>query len=219
MDQFNPRDMIMTPLFGLMNFLLIFLVPVITMRLFSEEKKLGTIELLFTYPLTELQMVMGKFLAAVTVMFVIYGFSFIYFILYFKYFAGTPGIDAGFFATLSTWIKNAPWGTVAAGYLGLFLVSTSFLSFGMWISSLTSDQVSSALGTIGGLLLFWVIGAGKIDAQPPLSDVLAQLSITEHSQNFSKGIIDTHDVVFFVCFILFFLYLTVQILEVRKWKD
>ncbi len=200
MDQVNPQDMILTPLFSLMAFLLIFLVPVLTMKLFSEEKKLGTIELLFTYPITEFQLVMGKLLASIVVLLVIFVFSLSYMVIYGHYF--TPN----------------SWGPVISGYLGLFLVSMSFLAFGMWVSSLTADQVTSALATVGGILIFWVIGAGKTATYGTLGDVLSQISLVEHFQPFSKGIIDTHDVVFFLCFIFFFIFLTIQVLEVRKWK-
>lgn len=204
MQQLNPVEFIITPLFQLMAFLLIFFMPVLTMRLFSEEKKLGTIELLFTYPVTEWQMVMGKFLASMVVLALIFFFTFVYVILYNNILAFDP--------------SKAPWGTIISGYLGLFLLSVSFLAFGMWVSSLTSDQVTSALATTGGLLLFWVIGSARMDVNPALVKLVTQLSLVEHFQDFTKGIIDTHHIIFLLCFIAFFVFLTVQFLEVRKWK-
>lgn len=204
MRYLNPIDNILTPLFSLMGFLMIFFMPVLTMRLFSEEKKLGTMELLFTYPITEFQMVTGKFLASLTVVGIVYFFSFTYMIMFNQLF------DLN--------MAKAPWGNMASGYLGLFLLSTAFMSFGMWVSSLTSDQVTSALGTTGGLLLFWVIGSARIDLNPGLTRLVEQLSLVEHFQDFTKGIIDTHHVVYLVCFSLFFIILTIQMLEVRKWR-
>ncbi|MFP4499145.1 MAG: ABC transporter permease subunit [Vulcanimicrobiota bacterium] len=199
MNKFNGENMILSPLFSIMLFLMIFLIPVITMRLFSEERKLGTIELLFTYPITEWQMVLGKFLAAVAVLLLIFGFSLVYIIIYSKYFEPTAGV-------------------IISGYLGTFLVSLSFLSFGMWVSSLTSDQVTSALATLGGLLLLWVSGAGQATFPGPFGNFLKEISIMDHSEQFVRGIIDTHDVVYFLCFIGFFVFLTVQSLETRKWR-
>jgi ABC-2 type transport system permease protein len=200
MQRFDPVEMILSPLFGLMGFLFIFLIPVITMRLFSEEKKLGTIELLFTYPVTELQLFMGKFLAAAVVLLIIFGISMTYIVIYKNYF------------------DPITWGVVGSGYMGLFLLALSFLSFGIWVSSLTSDQVTSALATIGGMLIFWVIGSAKSVVPEYLTDFVGQISMYEHFQNFSKGIIDTNDIVYFLCFTFFFSFMAIQMLEVRKWK-
>ena len=205
MQKLDPVQSILVPMFQLMGFLLIFLIPVLTMRIFAEEKKLGTIELLFTYPVTELQLVMGKFLASIVILLIIFCFSFVYIILFNNVFA----------------FKGAeiPWGSILSGYLGLFLLSLSFVAFGMWVSSLTSDQVTSALATVGGLLLFWIIGSAQSHITNPIfSEIIRQIALVEHFQDFTKGIINTHHIVYFVCFILFFVFLTVQVLEVRKWK-
>jgi ABC-2 type transport system permease protein len=203
MQHFDPVEVILSPLFGLMGFLFIFLIPVITMRLFAEERKLGTIELLFTYPVTELQMFLGKFLAAAVVLLIIFGISFTYIIIYRNYFAPIS------------------WGLVGSGYLGLFLLALSFLSFGIWISSFTSDQITSALATIGGVLIFWIIGSVKSVVPENffyIGDFINQISMYEHFQNLSKGIIDTNDILYFLCFIIFFSFMSIQMLEVRKWK-
>jgi ABC-2 type transport system permease protein len=204
MQRMNPTDAILSPLFSLMGFMLVFLIPVLTMRLFAEERKLGTIELLFTYPITELQLVFGKFLAAVSVLVMMFGFTSVYIILYNKAF--------GFVSS------QIPWGTIGSGYLGLFLLSLAFMSFGMWVSSMTSDQVTSALATVGGLLVFWIIGSARMDLSGIPMKIVEQISLVEHFQDFAKGVIDTHHVVYLVCFIMFFVFLTIQVLEVRKWK-
>ncbi|MCE1246558.1 MAG: ABC transporter permease subunit [Firmicutes bacterium] len=203
-QRMNPSDLILSPLFSLMGFLLIFLIPVLTMRLFAEERKLGTIELLFTYPITEMQLVMGKFLAAVSVLVLMFGFTTVYMVLFTKAF--------GYVST------QIPWGSMGAGYLGLFLLSMAFMAFGMWVSSMTSDQVTSALATVGGLLVFWIIGSARMDLSGPLMKVVEQISLVEHFQDFTKGVIDTHHIIYLVCFILFFVFLTIQVMEVRKWK-
>jgi len=169
MRNFSPREAILAPHFLRMGFLLIFLIPVISMRLFSEEKKLGTIELLFTYPITDWQLVMGKFLAAAVVILIIFIFSFSYMVVYNRYFT------------------SVPWGVVGSGYLGLLLLTTSFLSLGMWISSLTSDQVTSALATVSGILIFWIIGWGETATSGVLATVLKELSLSDHFRNFAQG--------------------------------
>jgi len=204
MQRMNPVENIITPIFGLMGFLLIFMIPVLTMRLFAEEKKLGTIELLFTYPITEGQLVLGKFLASMVVLLFIFLFSSVYFLLYKHAFSlGWP---------------KFPLGNIMSGYLGLLLISLSFMAFGMWISSLTSDQVTAALSTVGSLLLFWIVGSARLDLIGNWQKLVEQLSMSDHFRDFTLGVIDTHHVVFMLCFIFFFLFLTIQILEVRKWK-
>lgn len=204
LDKLDPIEGIIQPLFSLMGFLMIFFIPVLTMRLFAEEKKLGTMELLFTYPITDFQLVMGKFLASMCVMLIITAFSLIYIILYNTVFKLTGA--------------QIPWGIFGSGYLGLLLLSLSFISFGIWVSSLTSDQVTAALATVGGLLVFWIIGSAKMEATGWMLKVVSQLSLVEHFQDFAKGVLDTHHIVYLVCFSIFFLFLTVQVLEVRKWN-
>jgi ABC-2 type transport system permease protein len=202
MGRLNAREMIVSPLFGLMAFLMVFLIPVLTMRIFSEERKQGTVELLFTYPITEFQLVFGKFLASVTVLLVMFLFTFAYTLILAKY------------------ITPMPWPVIGAGYLGLLLVSVAFLALGTWISSITSDQVTAALATVGGLLMFWIIGnAGMLgDVPPTVRTVFEQLAISEHFQGFAMGTIDTHNIVFMLSFTFLFIFMTIQALETRKWK-
>jgi ABC-2 type transport system permease protein len=202
MGRLNPREMIISPLFGLMAFLMVFLIPVLTMRIFSEERKQGTVELLFTYPITELQLVFGKFLASISVLLVMFLFTFAYTLILAKY------------------LNPLPWPVIGAGYLGLFLISVAFLALGTWISSITTDQITSALATVGGLLMFWIIGsAGMLGDMPQtMRTVFGQMAISEHFQNFAMGIIDTHSVIYMLSFIFLFIFMTVQALETRKWK-
>jgi ABC-2 type transport system permease protein len=202
MSRLNPREMILTPLFGLMAFLLIFQIPVLTMRIFSEERKQGTVELLFTYPITEMQLIMGKFLASVTILLIMFMFTFSYFLILAKH------------------LNPLPWAVVGAGYLGLFLVSMAFLALGTWISSITSDHVTSALATVGCLLIFWIIGNVSMlgDISPVLSTVFEQISLADHFNKFAKGVIETHAIAYLLSFIFLFMFMTVQSLETRKWK-
>jgi ABC-2 type transport system permease protein len=144
---------------------------------------------------------MGKLLASLSVLGIVFATTLTYILILVKYFGASS------------------LGAIGAGYLGLFLLAVAFLAFGIWISTLTSDQATSALGTVGGILLFWIVSSFKLMVpQGILSTITEQLSMAEHFQNFVKGLIDTHDIVFFLVFIIFFVFLTVQMLEIRKWK-
>jgi ABC-2 type transport system permease protein len=199
--QMSINDQIIMPLISNTAFLLIFFIPLFTMRLFSEEKKQGTLELLFTYPLTEWQIIFGKLLscAVVVLMGVVLTMTYPLFLLKF-----VPAMD---------------WSNVFTGYLGLILMCLSFISLGMWISSLTDSQVVSSFGTYGALLFFWIIGwFAQASSGGAYSKIFSTLCILNHMENLTKGIIDTNDIVYFVCFIGLFLYLTYSNLVSRKWK-
>lgn len=202
-SQINIYDIIINPQLSNIAFLLLFFVPLFTMRLFSEEKKLGTLELLFTYPLTEVQLIAGKLLSCLAIIF-------LGAILTIEY----PLIVYSF-------VRTMDWSYVISGYLGILLLTLSFISVGMWISSLTDSQVVSSFGTFGALLFFWIIGwmsQSLPNAESWYAKVLSSISILDHFENFTKGMIETNDLVFYLCFIFFFLYLTYATLLARKWR-
>ena len=198
--QLNVSEFIIIPHISSMMFLLLFFTPLFTMRLFSEEKKIGTLELLFTYPLTETQLIAGKLLSCAVVVLSGALLTLTYPILLFKFY---PSLD---------------WSNIITGYTGIILMSISFISLGMWISSLTDSQVISGFCTFGALLMFWIIGwAGNI-TQGVYAKIFSGISLLDHFDSFTKGIIDTNDVIFFLCFIFLFLYLTYNNLLSRKWR-
>jgi len=182
-----------------MRLCILLVLPLLTMRLFAEEKKLGTIELLWTYPVRDGEIVMGKFLAA-----------WIFFIAMLLPTALNPLIFYRFY--------QFDVGPLLAAYLGIFLLGTAFIACGVFISSLTENQAVSAMATYGILVFLWFLTWNEEVADQRIIRVLLRLSLFDHFFNFTRGVIDTQDVVFFVLFIVFFLFLTLQSLSVRKWR-
>ncbi len=195
----NVTDGVMRPLFSNVSVILLLLMPIITMRLFSEERKSGTIELLLTYPVRDGAVLVAKYLAALT----LYALMLFLTLLY-------PAIVASF--------ARLEWGPLVTGYLGLVLMGGAFLAVGVLASSLTENQVVAAVSSFGVLLLFWVIGWSADNAGGVLGRVLAHLSIIDHYDGFAKGVIDTRDVIFYVNFIALALFLTLRSLESRRWN-
>lgn len=195
--QLNFTEMILNSVFRNMGVIFLFLTPMITMRLFAEEKKSGTIELLLTYPVKDLGVAMGKFVSALALLIIMLALTSLY-----------PAIMV-FLGNVEIW-------TVLAGYLGVILMGASFLALGMWLSSLTENQIIAATVTLIVLLFFWVIGwAATFVDQAMLRQIISQLSLPEHLENFAKGVIDTRDVIFYLNFIVFFIFLTLRSLESR----
>jgi len=174
-------------------------LPLVTMRLFAEEKKLGTIELTWTYPVSDGAIVMGKFLAA-----------WIFFLVMLVPTLLNPAIFYHFY--------QFDIGPLAAAYLGIFLLGTAFIACGIFVSSLTENQVVSAMVTYGILVFFWFVSWNEEVAQQTIVHVLLRLSLFDHFFNFSRGVIDTRDIVYFVLFVAFFLFLTLQSLGARAWR-
>ena len=198
-EQLNLMDMVLEPFFGSISIILLLMVPLITMRLFAEEKKTGTAELLFTYPISDRGAVLGKFAAGVTVLLLLLLGTFPAMLLL--------GI-----------ITNPPWAAIGGGYVGLFLMSSAFVSLGLLASSLTENQIIAAAIAFGALLLLWIIGWSESLVGPVLGSFLKYLSLLTHYDNFAKGILDSRDVLFYILFILLFLFSTLRILESRHWR-
>jgi len=195
----NPTEGILRPLFSNMSVVLLFFMPMVTMRLFAEEKRSGTIELLLTYPVRDGEVLLGKFLAAGA----LYVFLLALTLLY-------PGMVAYF--------GRVEWGAVMTGYLGLLLLGGTFLAVGILLSSLTENQIVAGFATFGILLGLWVVGWGADFAGGTLRTVLQYVSITEHMDSFSKGVLDTKDVVYYVTAMAFGLFLALRSLEAKRWK-
>ena len=181
------------------RFIMLLLLPLLTMRLFAEEKKLGTIELLFTNPLRDSEILLGKYAACLTVFLVMIILTLLY-------------------PVLLAVVFSVEIGPLAAGYVGLFLLGASFIACGIFISSLTENQVVAAIGTIGVLVFFWFIDWNEGIAGEKAIVILHQFSLFEHFFNFTRGVIDTKDVVYYLSLIGFFLFLTMRSLESRKWR-
>jgi ABC-2 type transport system permease protein len=195
----NMSDMVVKPLFGDFALILLLMIPLITMRMYSEEKKSGTIELLFTYPLSDMAALAGKFMATLVVLLALL--------------AGTlPSL------IMLEVFGSLQWGVVISGYTGTLLLGAGFIALGIFTSSLTENQIVAAVLSFGALLILWLMGWAKTVVAPPLGEILARLSIINHMDSFVRGLIDTRDVVFYLLFILFWLFLTLRLLNSRFWR-
>jgi len=196
----NFTEMVINPLLMNLSVVMLFVLPILTMRLFAEEKRLGTAELLFSYPLRDSDVLAGKFLAAETVFTVMLALAAVNMVLLVAY--GDPEL-----------------GPMLVGYLGLWLMGTAFISLGLFISSLTESQVVAAVGGFGSLLLLWVVSWAGEHVGPGWRRAFEQVSIYEHFDNMSKGVVETNDIVYYLLFAALFLFLTLRSLESKKWRS
>ena len=197
--ELNVTDSVLRPLFSNLSVILLLIMPLLTMRLIAEERRAGTIELLLTYPIRDGAVLAGKYLAALALYAMMIGLTLAY-----------PAMLA-YFAQLE-------WGPLLTGYLGLLLMGAAFLAVGLFASSLTENQIVAAVITFGVLLMFWVIGWSADYAGGAFGRVLAHLSILEHNESFSRGVLDTKDVIYYLNFTALALFLTLRALETRRWK-
>ena len=174
-------------------------LPLVTMRLFAEERKLGTIELLWTLPVRDYQLILGKFLAA-------WGFFLVTLVL-----AMIP------FAVFYVYHPFA-LGPPAAGFLGLLLLGTAFIACGLAASTLTENQVVAAMVTYGILVFFWFMTWNEAVGSEWIVRVLLLLSLFDHYYSFATGSIQTADLAYFALFTLFFLYAGLRSLQSRAWR-
>jgi ABC-2 type transport system permease protein len=195
----NLNDVVVRPLVQNMSIILLFLMPLLTMRLFSEEKKSGTVELLLTYPITDIGVLFGKFLAAMLLLAVMLAGTFAF-----------PIMLAG--------IGRPDYGVMLSGYIGLLLLGAAFMSLGMFISSLTENQIVAAAISFGSAILCWVLSWSSNLTDATIGFVLRQLSILEHMESLNKGILSLSDISFFVLFTVFFLFLTLRSIEAYRWR-
>lgn len=187
--------------FGVMTTLLLFVAPMLTMRLLAEEQRLGTLELLLTAPVRDAEVALGKYLAAL--------------LFYVGLLAAT-----GVYPLLLFWMGGNPdVGPILSGYLGMLLFGAALLAIGLFASSLTQNQVVAVVvGT--GLIILLAVASLPADAitNPTLQGILNHLDLRNHLMNFRRGLIDTTDVVYYLTVIAAFLFLTVQVLNSRRWR-
>ena len=193
------NDQIITPLLGFTSTITLFLVPLITMRLFAEEKRSGTIELLLTSPVTDLQIILGKWLGAMLLFLCILAMSMINLALLFAW--GKPDLKP-----------------VLVAYLGLILQGGCLLGIGALISSMTKNQIIAGGVTFFVVLLLWLLSWSTANDTGVLSQVLNYLSIVTHFDNFAKGVVETKDLVFYFSMIFFSLFITSRAMESLRWR-
>jgi ABC-2 type transport system permease protein len=195
----NMNEWIIRPLFMNVSVIGLFMIPLITMRLFAEEKRTGTMELLLTSPVRDIEIILGKWLAAVMLycgFLVIMALSFQFLFVY-----GKPDFKP-----------------MLVAYLGLLLQAGSLLAIGTFVSTLTRNQIIAGAATFGVCLLLWVLEWVSGYETAGWAKVLAYLSVVTHFEGFSKGVIDTKDVVFYVSVIFFGLFLTSRSMESLRWR-
>lgn len=189
----------MRNVFDIIPFIFLFFIPAISMRTFSEEKKSGTIELLLTKPITDLDIVMGKFLAALTLTAIALAFTLIYV------------ISLSFLGKLDS-------GAIIGAYIGLLLMSGIYIAIGIFASSLTENQVVAFI--ISFLIVFGLFMLNKILIFLPiaLASILEYISIDYHFGNIARGVLDTRNIIYYLSGITIFLLLTKTALESRRWS-
>ncbi|MBI3666039.1 MAG: ABC transporter permease subunit [Acidobacteria bacterium] len=195
----NINDFIIRPLLMNISVIVLFLMPMVTMRLFAEEKRSGTIELLLTAPLRDTEIILGKWLAALLLYACLLGISALNIVFLFIH--GQPD-----------------WRPLLIGYLGLLLLGAAFLGIGAFISTLTKNQIIAASLTFGVFLMLWVMDWVSSYSTGPVGKTLAYLSITTHFENFAKGVLELKDIIYYLSVIVLGLFLTARSMESLRWR-
>jgi ABC-2 type transport system permease protein len=196
----NINEMVIRPLLSNASVLGLFFIPMITMRLFAEEKRNGTIELLATSPIRDYEIILGKWLAAVGLYACMLLFTAVNFAFLFRY-------------------GNPDWKPLAIGYLGLLLQAGGLLAIGTFISTLTKNQIIAGAATFGVCLLLWVLSWVSGYETATWAQVLSYMSVITHFDSFAKGVIDSKDAVFYVTVIVVGLFFTVRSMESLRWRS
>lgn len=186
-------------LFGNMSVVLLLISPLISMRLFSEEQRMHTLELLMTSPITDAGLVVGKFIASAGLLLAMLTITL-------------------YFPAILLYIGKPDILPMVTGYVGLFLMGCTFLAIGMLTSSWTENQIVSAVSAFAVSLILWFLGASNTAVSPTLGAVLNYLSLNSHFESFSKGLLTTSDVIYYLSIITVLLFITIRSLETRRWR-
>jgi ABC-2 type transport system permease protein len=195
----NVNEYVIGPVLSNLSVIFLLLVPLITMRLLAEEKRSGTIELLVTSPLRDIEIILGKWLAAMILFAVLIGLSLVNMLTLYAY--GTPD-----------------WRPMAVAYLGLLLQGGCILSIGLFVSSLTKNQIVAGAASFGICLLLYVLDWVSQFEVSPLFQVIAYLGFVSHYQSFARGVLDSKDVIYYISMIVLGLFLTVRSMESMRWR-
>jgi ABC-2 type transport system permease protein len=195
----NVNQQLIRPLLQNVLILILFLMPMVTMRSYSEEKRSGTIELLLTSPITDFEIVLGKFFGAMALYGTMLAVTLIHIGLLFVY--GHP-----------------EWKPIATAYLGLLLMGGCFIAVGLFISSLTKNQIVAGMVTFAVFLMLWIITWIGSFSGPTVDKLTQYLSIVDHFDDFGKGVLDTTHLIYYVSFITFGLFLTAKSVDSERWR-
>lgn len=187
--------------FGNISIFVLIFVPMLTMGVYAEERKRGTMELLMTSPISEFQIVMGKFLAAFTLYVAMLAPTFLYQVIMNIY--AEPAI---------------PWRVLLSAYLGILLLGAVLVAVGAFISALTESQIIAAVATFAVFILLWVLDFGVRDTTSTMGEILQHLSILRHFDDFSRGVIDTTSIIFYVSLAALAIFLTLRTLDSMRWR-
>ena len=196
----NINEQIIRPLLSNVSVVGLFFIPMITMRLFAEEKRSGTIELLATSPVRDMEIILGKWLAAMILYSCLLLFTALNFAFLFHY-------------------GNPDWKPLAVGYLGLLLQAGTLLALGTFISTLTKNQIIAGAATFGVCLLLWVLEWTSGYETATWARVLAYFSVITHFESFAKGVIEAKDVIFYLSGIFLGLFFTARSMESMRWRS
>jgi ABC-2 type transport system permease protein len=196
----NLNEQVIRPLLSNLSVVGLFFIPMITMRLFAEEKRTGTIELLATSPVRDLEVIAGKWMAAISLYACMLLATALNFGFLFKY-------------------GNPDWKPLAIGYLGLLLQAGALLAIGTFISTLTKNQIIAGAATFGVCLLLWVLEWVSGYETATWARVLSYMSVITHFESFAKGVLDSKDAVFYVTLMFLGLFFTTRSLESLRWRS
>ncbi len=196
----NVNEFVIRPLLMNLSVVSLFLLPMITMRLYAEEKRSGTIELLLTSPVRDLELILGKLLAAFVLYLCIMGLAFLNMLILFLY-------------------GDADWKPMLAGFLGVALMGMAFLSLGMLLSTFTRNQIIAGALTFGLCLLLWVADWVSAYSTGTVGQVANYIALTTHLENFAKGVIDLRDIVYYLSVTFLGVFLTQRWLESLRWRS
>ncbi|HEX6503190.1 MAG TPA: ABC transporter permease [Terriglobales bacterium] len=196
----NVNEQVIRPLLSNISVVGLFFIPMITMRLFAEEKRNGTIELLATSPVRDSEVILGKWLAAVSLYATMLLFTAINFSFLFRY-------------------GNPDWKPLVIGYLGLLLQAGALLAIGTFVSTLTRNQIIAGAVTFGVCLILWVLEWVSGYETATWARVLAYMSVITHYESFAKGVLATKDAIFYLTLIFLGLFLTARSMESLRWRS
>ncbi len=196
---FLSRYASMRPYFDLLPWIFLFFVPMITMRLWAEEKKMGTIEVLMTLPVRDHEVVLGKFLASLAVL-------------------GIALLLTLHIPIIVSMLGDPDWGVIASSYLGALLMGAAYLAIGIFVSSLTRNQIVAVIVGLVACFILFFIGNGYVLVSMPrfLTPVLEYLGLGNHFNSIARGVLDSRDIIYYLSVIGFFLFLNVRVIEANK---
>ncbi len=195
----NINQDLLRPAISNVLILLLFVLPAMTMRAYAEERRSGTIELLLTSPITDLEIVLAKFVGAVALYGVMLSVTLPHIGILFAY--GSP-----------------EWKPIVTTYLGLLLLGGGFISVGLFISTLTTNQIVAYIGTFSSLLILWVISWIGSFSSGVFTDLTAYLSLIDHFDDFAKGVVDTTHLIYYLSLITLGLFLTAKSVDTERWR-